>query len=381
MSAARLAALAVASLALAVVAPERTAAAYPQLVLNYDQTCTGCHLSPAGGNLLNENGLSVAENMSQFGTAPEFFYGKLGTPSWLTLGGDLRGASGYIQSPTRVLTSFPMQIEAYASAIFGQFTVHVNVGTRPTEYGNEAATSVWAREHYVMWQQKPGEGTGVFVRAGRFMPVYGLRLAEHTTYIRQYGGTQLYSDTYGVHAAYIQPEYEAHLTGFIRDPLIDSIEHANGVMAYAEVRPTEHLALGAEGMFKRTPDDSQFGGGVTGRVYVPAAKLVVQGEVQYVNQLIDKSPTNAAGGAPLRLVAYLLGTFSLKDYLMLDVGLGHYDSNFRIKDLDRDCVDLNLHWFATSHIELLLTNRYETLAFGNGGPAGAYSMVQLHYRL
>ena len=34
-----------------------TAHAYPQFQMSRDQTCTGCHLSPSGGGLLNENGL------------------------------------------------------------------------------------------------------------------------------------------------------------------------------------------------------------------------------------------------------------------------------------------------------------------------------------
>ena len=43
--------------------------------------------------MLNENGGVFAENFSQFGTAPEFMYGKVPLPSWLALGGDLRGAA------------------------------------------------------------------------------------------------------------------------------------------------------------------------------------------------------------------------------------------------------------------------------------------------
>ncbi|MBL0217759.1 MAG: hypothetical protein IPQ07_28260 [Myxococcales bacterium] len=368
-------------LALTVWATAGDAQAYPQFQLDRDQTCTGCHISPAGGNLLNENGLAVAESLAQWGTAPEFFYNAFTPPSWLTLGGDFRSAAGYIQAPSRVLTAFPMQYEAYANAAIGHFTIHANVSPRPAQVGNEAATHVWSREHYVMWQQHPGENFGVYARVGRFMPVYGLRLAEHPVYTRRYGGTQLYADTYGAHVALIQPKYEGHLTGFIRDPLIDTVEHSNGVMAYAEVRPTERLALGGEGMFTRSPDAKDFGGGVTAKLFVPEAKLVLQAELQYGNKIIDTSPTNAAGGAPLKLVGYLLASRMLGSSLLLDLGLGHYDSNFRIKNLDRDCVDLNLHWFVDSHVELLLTNRIEMLAFGKGGPSGGYSLLQFHYRL
>src|SRR6266567_8178283 len=98
-----------------------TAEAYPQFQLSRDQTCTGCHVSPAGGGLLNENGLAVSETISQWGTSPEFFYGKIPRPDWLTLGGDVRGASGYVQSPERLLATFPMQIEAYGRAVLGAF--------------------------------------------------------------------------------------------------------------------------------------------------------------------------------------------------------------------------------------------------------------------
>jgi hypothetical protein len=66
---------------------------------------------------------------------------------------------------------------------------------------------------------------------------------------------------------------------------------------------------------------------------------------------------------------------------MLDVGIGVFDENIRLADLHREAFDLNLHWFATSHIEAIFTGRFETLAFGQGGPNAGYALVQLHYRL
>ena len=354
--------------------------AYPQFQLIRDQMCTSCHLSPAGGNLLNENGLATAESISQFGHAPEFIYGKIKTPKWLTLGGDVRAAAGYLQTPTKSLVGIPMQIEGYGSAIFGSFSIHANVGARASTVGNEAATYVWAREHYLMWQSKPGEIEGAYVRLGRFMPVYGLRLAEHPTYVRRYGGTPLYADTYALHAAFVAQRFEAHVTGFIKDPLIDPVDHGSGAMLYSEFRPDEGTSIGLEGMYKRTADDTKFGGGLIGKK-VLGGKLLLQTELQFVSQVIAKSGLNKADGNPLQLIGYLLASYFPKDFLMIDVGLGHYDSNIRTRDLDRDCLDLNIHYFFDSHIELIFTNRYEMLSFGSGGPSGAYSLMQLHYRL
>ena len=89
---------------------------------------------------------------------------------------------------------------------------------------------------------------GLYVRAGRFMPVIGLRLAEHPLYIRRFGGTQLYAETYGAAVEYVTPAWEAHVTGFIEDPFIDAVDHSNGAAAYAELRVGEHAAVGVEGM-------------------------------------------------------------------------------------------------------------------------------------
>lgn len=375
----RIAAHALVLAVLVVVGLSGRADAYPQFQISHEATCTGCHLSPAGGNLLNENGLAVAESMSQHGTAPEFFYGKLGTPSWLTLGGDLRGSAGFIATPEKVLAAFPMQLELYAAAQLGKFSLHANVGPRPSQFGNAATTSVWSREHYVMWQQEEGGSTGVYVRAGRFMPVFGLRLAEHPTYIRRFGGTPLYADTYGVHGAYIDPKWEAHVTGFIADPVIDPVDHASGAAAYAELRLTDTFTLGGEGMYQQTEDDRKLRGGVIGKLYL--APVLLQGELQFANGFVDRTPSNPDGGAPHQLIGYLMGTVMLGEFLMLDVGIGHYDSNLRIKHLDRDSVDINLHYFATSHLELVLNARFEMLAFGEGGPSAGYSLLQLHYRL
>jgi hypothetical protein len=359
----------------------RTADAYPQYQLSHDQTCTGCHLSPAGGNLLNENGLAAKEAMSQLGTAPEFFYGKLGTPDWLHLGGDLRGSAGYLQTPEKALAAFPMQIELYATAKFGGISIHTNFGPRPSQFGNTAATSVWAREHYVMWQQKADEGTGMFARAGRFMPVFGLRFVEHPLYTRRFGGVPLYGDTYGLHVAYIDPKFEVHGTGFIEDPLISPVVHDSGGAAYAEYRITEKVQLGAGAMITKSDDDKKFRYSATAKFYVPAANLLLQAELQFLNQQINVTSTNPVGGAPNQIVANLVGTLSLNDFVQVDLGIGYYNTNIRISELDRECGDINVRYALTSHLELQLNTRFEMFRFGSGGPTGAYALTQLHYRL
>jgi hypothetical protein len=367
--------------------------AYPQFQVSKDQTCTSCHITPEGGDLLNENGLAYAEQMSQLGTDASFVNGLFKLPSWLMLGGDFRGVTGYSRAPEQYLETFPMQADLYGSAKFlGHFHVNVTVGYRPPEYGNTAATSIWSREHFVMWQQHADDNFGLFARVGRFMPIFGLRFAEHPEYVRQYGGTPLYSETYGAAVEYIQPQWEAHLTGFIVDPLIDPVAHDNGVAAYAEMRPVEHTAVGVEGMVTvgddcsncMYPHNEKYRGGVTGKYYMPAPDLMIEGEVQFVNQHVETYGTN-------QIVGTIMATKFLPAGLMADLALNYYDEDLRIKGVDREAADLNLHWFTTSHIELLLTTRLELVHFGAGfgtgadatpgSPTGSYVLLQAHYRL
>jgi len=359
----------------------RVAHAYPQFQLIKDQTCSSCHLSPAGGGLLSENGMATAESISQWGTAPEFFYNKVPLPAWLELGGDFRSAAGYdvAGDKNRRFVVFPMQAEVNAAATFKNFSLHVTVGARDPKWANnsnqiDTATLFASREHWLQWQDKPGEPEGLFVRVGRFMPVFGLRFAEHVYYDRRYGGTPLYGDTYATAIEYITPSWEAHLTGFIHDPILkDSIERGNGATFYAETRLTTTTSIGLEGKLDDTPDDLTYYGGVTAKQQV-GKTVLVQGEVQLIHQKIDE------GGKVNQLVSTIVGSYFIGP-LMIDLGANIYHSNLHFALLDQEALDLNVHWFMTSHVEMLLTNRFQAQAFGADGPNSGYSLLQVHYRL
>jgi hypothetical protein len=364
-----------------IVVSSQRADAYPQFQLSRDQTCSVCHLSPAGGGLLAENGQAVAEVSSQFGTSSAFLYGKLPVPSWLALGGDLRGAAGYIRTPDSAVTGFPMQADLYAHATYRGFSVQLTAGARPAQWITGNGTPgvldrLWSREHYVMWQQNAGGSDGLYLRAGRFMPVFGLRFAEHPDYTRRYGGTPLYADTYAAAVEYVTPAWEAHVTGFVEDPLIDPVVHDNGIAAYGEVRPNEALAVGGEAMLTASGGRTRVRVGATAKRYLPAADVLVQAELQFVHQQVADS------GAPNQIVGYVMGSKFFGAFL-LDVGLGHYDENIAIQGLDRDAIDVNLHWFATSHLELVWQSRIEGIGVGasTGGPTGGWSLLHAHYRL
>lgn len=354
----------------------RDAHAYPQFQLSRDQTCTACHFSPSGGGLLTENGLATAEAISQFGTAPEFVTSALTPPSWLVLGGDVRMASGYVQTPEHLLTTFPMQGEGYARAELGRgLSLYVNVGGRQPQDGHEATTFLWSREHYLMWKSDPDGNAGLFVRVGRLGPVFGLHLVEHEDYVEKWGGTPLYDEAYGAAIEYVTARWEAHATGWIKDDVIDTPEHSSGAAGLTEVRITPRFALGAEAMLTRSDDDRKYRVGALAKWFVPGVDTLLLFEGEYANQLVEPR------GAPKQLVALLMASKYLAAGYMLDVGVNFFDENVEITGLHREALDVDLHWFATSHVEALFTGRIEVLDFGRGGPSAGYALLQAHYRL
>ncbi|HTL37276.1 MAG TPA: hypothetical protein VL326_29285 [Kofleriaceae bacterium] len=350
--------------------------AYPQFQPGSDVTCTGCHISPDGAGLLNENGLGVLDGLAWKQWNDAFMYGKVPTPDWLQLGGDFRGVAGLFYQHELAAGAFPMQGEIQARAAKDAFSAYLNVGFRGY---NENATPfhvVWPREHYLMWQQHPLENYGFYVRAGHLMPTYGLRLAEHVVYTQRFGGKPLFHEVYALAGSWVSPTFEVHASGFIHDPYGDPAERGNGAALYAEARVGTHAAIGTEGKFTIEDDETSRFTGLTAKLYLEGIDMTLLGE----GELIQRTLKPFAGDTVNQIAGYVMASKPLPKNLQLDVGVGHFTQDTRVKGLYRDCIDANLHFYAATHVEFLLTTRLELLD-GGSGPTGGYALTQLHYRL
>ncbi len=136
-------------------------------------------------------------------------------------------------------------------------------------------------------------------------------------------------------------------------------------------------------MLKADTNDRYWRGGATGKYYIKGPDILLQLEAQYVHHWIHDN------GFTSEAVGYLMGSWFIGHGLLFDLGLGYYNENTRVHYLDRECLDGNLHWFTTSHVELILNTRVELFAFGKsfplgdneGGPTGGWALLQIHYRL
>ena len=360
--------------ALVVIALAATAAvahAYPQYQLSREQTCGACHLTPTGGGLLNGNGELTDEDDARWGGDPTFLHGAVELPEWLHLGADVRFAAGASDRGGGLGgAAFPMQLETHGQADYGAVSLVADLGvTIPRE--GEPLTALLARQHYLQWRQ--GED-GWYGRVGRFMPTYGLRLAEHTAYTRRFGGTPLFGETYGASVGWVTAGAEVHLTGFAHDRLRASVEDADGAALYAEKRLGK-VSVGAEARYANGAEDVRTEGGVTGKLWLDGPQVLLSAEAQVVHQAFD------AGSSRDQLVGYLMTSWFPAKGFMLDVGLGHYDADVKVPKLDRDTAEVNLHFFPKAHMELVLMGRVQLIGLGDGGPGSGYGLLQFHYRL
>lgn len=352
--------------------PARAAHAYPQYQLSQGQTCASCHVSPAGGGLLTPNGQIVAEDAPTFGGDGSFLSGKWTPPDWLQLGADVRLAAG-TTNPGHGFgpAVFPMQFDLYARAQHQGVSLNLAGGLRAL--GDNPAGIFQLHDHYVMWR-KDDDKDGLYVRAGHFRPVLGLRLAEHAEAVRQYVNP-LYNESYGLGVGWLSGKAEVHATAFVHDPIFGSAEDGDGAAIYGELRAGGKAAVGASGRYAKGPDDTRTLGGLTGKLWLEGAKLLFQGEIDLTHQAF------AVGPSRNQLAFDVMGSYFLKPAWRVDVIAGAFQEDLHLAKSDRESVSVNVSWSLWAHAELAFLSRVQTIGFGDGGQTSAWALLMAHYRM
>jgi hypothetical protein len=182
-----------------------TASAEPTFLAKQYTRCTACHYSPTGGGLLTPYGRLLShQELSTTGateTAPEpgaaddpggeqaFLYGVLGDALGpVHLGIEMR--------PSHLRIGFPgghqdinllMNSDLIGAVQKNGWTAYGMVGREPPNAAERNGRTIpdaafISYEHWISYQTAKGWG----IRAGRFLPAYGVRLADHTAYTRSY---------------------------------------------------------------------------------------------------------------------------------------------------------------------------------------------------
>ncbi len=367
-------------IAVLVTAPS-AARAYPQLQFSTDHVrCGECHFAPAGGGLLADYGREEAGDVISRGGDGRFLHGRWTPPSWLALGGDLRLAGlVHDQGDRQGITTavFPMQADVYLRAAVDAWSAYVNVGyrgaTRPVM--PSLASRFVSREHYLMWRD---DERGWYLRAGRFFAPYGLRLHEHTAYVRRFLGFNLLEEPYALSGGFADDRSELHVTAFAPDFVRAPIgPRGAGVAAFYERRVATTAAYGAQAKVTIGDADRRATGGAIGKLYLARPRVQLLAEADLVRQ------TFAQVDAPRwQLLGYLGAAWFPTRGLIAQLTLERWDQDLGVSGLARSAAGVHLQWFPTAHVELSLWGRVAMVGSGDDdGPLAKTLLLQLHYYL
>ncbi|RZA07230.1 MAG: hypothetical protein EOP11_08290 [Proteobacteria bacterium] len=155
------------------------AQAFPEMIRHHYVNCNSCHVSPNGGGLLNEYGRGMsAEVLSTWNYENEALFlhglvkpGKL--PAAVNIGGDIRALQVHRESKSvREGRYILMQAQLEAAIAAGPFTAVAAFGQANRENHIEAGLP----RFYLM----ASVTDNLVIRAGRFLPAFGINHAQHT---------------------------------------------------------------------------------------------------------------------------------------------------------------------------------------------------------
>jgi hypothetical protein len=192
-----------------------SATAEPKFLSKQYTRCTTCHVSPTGGGLLSAYGRSLSHRELSTTGAPmpahgdmepkpgeeSFLWGALGESLGpLQLGVELRPSRlHYSFLGTSTDRNLLMNADVHASFKAKDWLFYGQLGRELEQDGFTLDSS----EYWAGYQ--PAEGLGF--RAGRYLPAYGVRFADHTSYNRSFLGLAQYDQIYGLEVSHTRGRY------------------------------------------------------------------------------------------------------------------------------------------------------------------------------
>lgn len=367
--------------AIAVVAASpHEASAYPQFQFSTDNSrCNLCHFSPVGGGLINDYGRDEAGGTISRGGDGRFLHGAWTAPEWFQIGADYRGAALIRQSEGQTeFLGFPMQADLYLRGQVGAITANVTVGMRGVARDPKPplADRFVSREHYLMWQKSK---TDLYVRAGRFWTPYGLRVQDHTSYIRRFLGMHMLEEPYAVSTGKVDDDQEWHatLTTPLRIGRLSSGRAGWGGAVLYEKRVREETASwGAQTKINVADDTTSILGGGLGKVWLEDQRVLLLGELDLGVETFRVGDGDPRG----QLAAYLGASWFYKTGIIIGGTLERWDPDVLLEGTARDAATLSIQYLPRAHWELILLGKVE-IQSGDLADPSAFTMLQLHYYL
>lgn len=205
-------------------------------------------------------------NDSGESTFPNFLFGAFSLPDWLLLGGSYRHMN-IVPLGDGKFRSFPMMLDVYGQAQFGNFKIGGSIGGARVAAGSPYARRAqittnqgkeWnliSRTHYLGYDITPEIG----VRAGRLNLPFGVRVPEHTMWVRQATNTDRESSQqHGVAVSYVGEKLRGEVMGIAGNYQLNPDKYRErGYSGYLEYAVTDSISAGISSLTTFSKADRQ----------------------------------------------------------------------------------------------------------------------------
>jgi hypothetical protein len=286
-----------------------TSHAYSWMIRTGITKCANCHTDPMGGETLTSFGRVMSQTTlsTQWGkdeptSAAQLFFG-IPEPKELRVGGSIRYMDALYDFPKNGLpghyTSFPMQVDAYGQlTLFDRLKIAGDVGAfvldkanngegraaQVTKGNNPNDWNLLSRTHWIGYQFDDAW----LLRGGRINLPFGIRMPEHTMWVRHLGTrTDRESDQqHGVALDYSRARFRGEVMAVLGNYQISPDKYRDrGYSLYGEymLSPTAAIGLSSKvthaeaDRFDNNLNETRQAHGLTGR-YAPIHEVVLLAE-------------------------------------------------------------------------------------------------------
>jgi hypothetical protein len=215
-----------------------TSYSYPENIRLGYSSCQSCHVSPTGSGLLTTYGRELTEEkLSTWASkdSSKFLHGFVELPAQVNLGGNIRYLSLNIDNDLfSYKRNFLMQAELeLALQIWDGLQFVGSLGSYDGQTDSQ--------QHYLLYQLNDN---WVF-RVGRFMPAFGLQLAEHTVSTRKSIFFNEGNESYNAEIGYLSEWGEIFVDGVLGGSVGETGEREQGGTAKVAFYVFDNSQLGA----------------------------------------------------------------------------------------------------------------------------------------
>ena len=295
--------------------------AYPQFVGHGYNTCLTCHYNPFGNGPLNDYGRAISataisgrsiysDSYSEENIAANSgFLGSLAKSSWLKPSIDYRGLQYFrgIGTDESEKEFIQMQIDGNIvlktsdNKLLASGTVGYAPVPRALKNTNQDVKKYRSREHYIGYRPDPKWG----IYAGLMDKIYGLRIAEHSSFARSINNLSQNDQSYGLQFHYNHDKFEVGAGYFTGQFNQDESLRQKGFSVKMDYKRSSNSALGFSVLKSKNEfvEQFSFAGHFIGAIGLGSSILLEVGKATF-------TPTFSGGSEDDNL--YLLGQTYLK---------------------------------------------------------------------